>query len=92
MAGPPGLLGAGCGAPRGLAAHEAHGYRLHPHLAREEGLEGFGKKLPVLPVASLLADAIERIHDGRSVSHRAQDSEPRLPLPGSDRASSEDMP
>jgi len=29
---------------------------------------GFEKKLTVLPVASLLADAIGRIHDGRSVS------------------------
>jgi ribose-phosphate pyrophosphokinase len=29
---------------------------------------GFGSKLTVLSVASLIADAISRIHDGRSVS------------------------
>ena len=39
-----------------------------PISPENRALGGFGKKLTVLPVASLLADAIERIHDGRSVS------------------------
>jgi ribose-phosphate pyrophosphokinase len=39
-----------------------------PISPEKRALGGFGKKLTVLPVALLLADAIERIHDGRSVS------------------------